>query len=149
MPRIVLIDDEPVLRLTFRHILEQDGHEVLDATNGREGVDLCRQVHPDLVITDLMMPGQAGTKTVEILHDEFPRMPISAMSGAGLEYSDEYHPDPDTFCYVAKPVDKPALLKLVGFMLDNQHAHKRGESTAQARDEPSDSMQSRITKNPK
>ena len=83
--RILIIDDEPVLRMTFRHILEEEGHEVLDAEDGEAGVAMCRESHPDLVITDMIMPKQAGSATVAILTKEFPAMPVIAMSGAGVK----------------------------------------------------------------
>ncbi|GMW03136.1 MAG: hypothetical protein AMXMBFR84_42710 [Candidatus Hydrogenedentota bacterium] len=117
MSRIVLIDDEPVLRLTFRHILERDGHEVWDAEDGRIGVDICRAKVPDLVITDVMMPGQAGLQTVQILKREYPEMPVIVMTGgaipkiSGLGAND--------CAYVMKPVNGPELIKLVHSMLSH------------------------------
>ena len=64
MSRILIIDDEPVLRLTLRYFLEQAGHEIWDAENGRVGVEICRSAHPDLVVTDIMMPEQEGVADV-------------------------------------------------------------------------------------
>lgn len=114
MARIVVIDDEPVLRLTFRYILEQVGHQVWDAENGRVGVEICRTAHPDLVITDMIMPEQEGLETVEILSREFPGMPIIAMSGAGAESPD---PANERVQFVVKPLDRPVLLNLVEQMI--------------------------------
>ena len=119
MSRIVIIDDEPVLRLTFRHILEQDGHTVWDAENGKVGVDLCRHEHPDLVITDIMMPEQEGWETLSILHQEFPAMPVIAMSGAGVVFASNGRQSKSRCRYVEKPVDRPILLGLVHDLLNH------------------------------
>lgn len=116
MARILVIDDEPVLRITFRHILEEEGHEVLDAEDGAEGVDMCRAQHPDLVITDLIMPKLEGTEAVAIMTKEFPAMPVIAMSGAGARPPREWM-NGGQVRFVAKPVDRPALLDLVNKLL--------------------------------
>lgn len=117
MARILVIDDEPVLRITFRHILEEEGHEVLDAEDGVSGVDVCRESHPDLVITDMMMPRREGSETVAILTREFPAMPVIAMSGGDVKAPREWETNGNRVQYVAKPVDGPALLALVARML--------------------------------
>lgn len=117
MSRILIIDDEPALRMTFRHILEQDGHTVWDADNGKTGVDLCRHEHPDLVITDIMMPQQEGWETLSILTKEFPNTPVIAMSGAGGVFAKDGSNTDTHYRYVEKPVDRPMLLGLVHDLL--------------------------------
>jgi DNA-binding NtrC family response regulator len=116
MPRIVVIDDEPVLRLTFRHILEGAGHQVWAAENGRVGLDVCREASPDLVITDMMMPEQEGVETLAILHDEFPSLPVIAMSGGGVMLTAEQQKEWNVH-YVVKPLERPRLLGLVDDVL--------------------------------
>lgn len=138
MSRIVVIDDEPVLRLTFRLILEQDGHEVWDAENGRDGLDICRHERPDLVITDIMMPEQEGTETMSILHDEFPNLPVIAMSGAGIVFAGKGPEVSESYRYVAKPVDGENLLHLVHTLLPDNHSHEREECTAQGEESESE-----------
>jgi DNA-binding NtrC family response regulator len=113
MSRILIIDDEPVLRLTLRYLLEQEGHQVWDAENGRVGVDICRSEHPDLVITDIVMPEQEGVATFEILHQEFPRMPVIAMSGAQAPTTIRTAAASGKLSYVMKPVDTSSLFSLI------------------------------------
>lgn len=131
MSRIVIIEDDPVLRMTFRYFLEEQGYEVRDAENGQAGVAMCRQACPDLVITDMVMPVQEGHETVEILRREFPGVPVIAMSGTRAAEEDERTNDPDAFCYVSKPVEKPVLIKLVDEMLGRRYAHLQGDHVAQ------------------
>ncbi len=109
-----------MLRITFRHFLEEAGHEVLDAEDGLDGVRVCRETQPDLVITDMVMPRQEGAVTVAILAREFPGMPVIAMSGASVGAPREWLEPGGHIKYVAKPVTRPALLDMVNkLLLDN------------------------------
>ena len=81
MARIVLIDDDELIRKTLAHALSEAGHEILSANNGREGADLARAQIPDLLITDLAMP-HAGLAMIRTLRSEFPSLPILAISGS-------------------------------------------------------------------
>lgn len=131
MSRIVIIEDDPVLRMTFRLFLEQQGYEVWVAENGLAGVDMCREIGPDLVITDMIMPVQEGHETVAILKREFPGVPVIVMSAAKVDEGLSRSQDSPAFCYVTKPVDKPALIKLVDDMLGKHYAHLQGDHVAQ------------------
>ena len=83
MAKILLIDDDEPVRLVTRRFLEGAGHDVTEARNGREGVDLYHSGPVDLVITDMIMPEQEGVETVRKLLDESPRLKIIAISGGG------------------------------------------------------------------
>jgi CheY-like chemotaxis protein len=83
LPEIVIIDDDPQMRRLLVRLLKGDGHTVHEATNGGEGVQLFRRVHPVLVITDILMPDQEGIETIQQLRRENPTIPILAISGGG------------------------------------------------------------------
>jgi CheY-like chemotaxis protein len=85
MPRILIIDDEIVIRKVVRRILERAGHEVIDAENGQVGIELFRQHRPDLVITDLIMQVKGGLETIAELRAEFPTVKIIAISGGSMD----------------------------------------------------------------
>jgi two-component system, response regulator PdtaR len=71
--RIAVADDEPDIRDYFQMILPRLGHEVVCvATNGRELVEQCRQTQPDLVITDVRMPGLSGLDAAAEITAERP-----------------------------------------------------------------------------
>jgi DNA-binding response OmpR family regulator len=89
MPRILLIDDDATLRKVMAMAMTLHGHVVVQAGDGREGVKLARSEPFDVVITDLIMPGQEGIETIGILRREFPPLPIIAISG-GLPNSKLY-----------------------------------------------------------
>src|SRR5690606_31135728 len=117
--RILVIDDEPVLRLTFRHLLEQQGYEVSVADNGHAGLEMVRESPPDLVITDLYMPEYDGYATIELLQEEFPDLPIIAMSALIGPSGRQRTVSLGASCCVTKPVDMALLLRMVEGMLKN------------------------------
>ena len=86
MPSVLIIDDEPNIRRMVGALLESEGFEVRDASDGQTGVARALEWEPDLVLLDLMMPGILdGMATLEQLRERFPELPVVMMSGrAGL-----------------------------------------------------------------
>ncbi|MDR9778848.1 response regulator, partial [Rhizobium hidalgonense] len=60
MARILVIDDSPTETYRFREILQRNGHEVLEASNGADGISVARAEVPDLILMDVVMPGING-----------------------------------------------------------------------------------------
>lgn len=83
MARILVVDDEELARFTMREILEGAGHEVEEAKNGAQGISLQRSRRFDVVVTDIIMPEKEGVQTIIELRQEFPSLPIIAISGGG------------------------------------------------------------------
>lgn len=81
MPRILVIDDEPAIRVMVERILTSAGHEVVLAPDGVEGMKQQRAAPAELIITDLFMPNEEGLELIIHLRKEFPNIPIIAMSG--------------------------------------------------------------------
>jgi two-component system chemotaxis response regulator CheY len=81
MARIVVIDDDEQIRETVRRVLESRGHSVEDADQGAGGIAYVAQRAPDLVITDIFMPGQDGIELLLELRKAFPKLKVIAMSG--------------------------------------------------------------------
>lgn len=114
---ILVIDDEPVLRLTFQHILEDEGYRVWVASNGREGLEIFREKRPDLVITDMLMPELDGFGMIDVLRSESPTLPIIVISAMVDQDRMERPVEDGTFCALAKPVDQRLLSDVVRAML--------------------------------
>jgi len=83
MARIIIIDDEKLIRELMRTQLERAGYEVRVAENGVVGADLYRLFPSDLIITDIFMPEKDGVTTIQELVQEFPKVKIIAMTGGG------------------------------------------------------------------
>jgi CheY-like chemotaxis protein len=81
MTRILIIDDDDIIRRMLRLMLTKAGYEVLDAADGIEGIRLFRENDVDLVITDLIMPEKEGIEMIVELKNDFPDVKIIAMSG--------------------------------------------------------------------
>ncbi len=82
--RILTIDDEDVIRQSFRFILEDAGYEVLEAENGRVGLEILEQEHPDLLLVDLRMPEVDGLQVLARTRQAFPDTPVVVVSGTGV-----------------------------------------------------------------
>jgi CheY-like chemotaxis protein len=78
---ILLIDDDGFYRGVLRQILEDGGHEVTEAANGRDGLERFRTQQPDLVITDMRMPGFDGGEVIRRLRATSKDVRILAVSG--------------------------------------------------------------------
>ncbi|MBT3704090.1 MAG: response regulator [Alphaproteobacteria bacterium] len=83
MTSILVIDDDNDFRMIVCAILEGEGYQVDEASEGGEGLDLYRASPTDVVLTDLIMPGQEGVETILELRKDFPKVRIIAMSGGG------------------------------------------------------------------
>lgn len=81
MARILVIDDEPVVRGLFRAVLEQDGHDVEEAADSAAGLAAYAREPADLVIVDLVMPRESGVITMRKLRQRYPDVRILPMTG--------------------------------------------------------------------
>jgi CheY-like chemotaxis protein len=112
---ILLVEDEPSLRMIAREILEENGYRVLDAGGGAEGLEIVRR-HADpihLLITDVVMPGMNGRALAESSTAARPQMKVLYMSG----YTDDVIAqhgvlEPGT-AFLGKPFTAQALLRRV------------------------------------
>jgi two-component system chemotaxis response regulator CheY len=82
MARILVIDDDSLIRETLRRMLEGAGHEVAEAEDGAAGLKAVSAQRPDLVVTDIYMPGKEGIETIRELRQIVPGLKIIAMSGS-------------------------------------------------------------------
>lgn len=87
--RILVIDDDSAVRYTLKNILLGAGFEVMEAPNGKKGLQLFHLNRPDLVITDIIMPEQEGIETIVALKGTCPDAPIVAISGGGSVGSED------------------------------------------------------------
>lgn len=83
MKKILVIDDNAVVRNTITRILQTAGYEVVIANDGLRGVEAFRKEQPDLVISDVIMPEQEGIATIRQILGEKPGTKIIAISGGG------------------------------------------------------------------
>jgi CheY-like chemotaxis protein len=83
---VLLVEDEPAVRAIAARSLERSGYRVLQASGGTAALELVhRHGKPDLVLTDLMMPGIGGAELARRLKERWPALPILLMSGYSVE----------------------------------------------------------------
>lgn len=88
--QILVIEDDRAVRELMLQTLSRAGYNVLSAEDGNEGVNLFRSEHPDLVITDIVMPQKEGFETIMELRKENPDVKVIAMSGGGRHGTEDY-----------------------------------------------------------
>lgn len=82
--RILVIDDDDLVRETICEVIESFNYEVAQARNGTEGLKALNGDRlPDLVITDIIMPGKSGLEIIAEIRKTFPAVKIVAISGGG------------------------------------------------------------------
>jgi DNA-binding NtrC family response regulator len=121
--RILVIDDEPTSLDLLRRILEINGYEVQLAVNGLEGVELFRKNPCDLVITDMVMPKKDGLQTILDLRDDYPDLPVIAISGGGTISKERYLAVAgylDKVVTIAKPFTIESIVKAVEHLLQDR-----------------------------
>jgi len=83
LPRILLVDDEPVVLVLMQRALTEAGYDVLPASNGMEALELAAAAcpHVDAVVTDLQMPQMGGEALAAAVRQADPTLPILFVSG--------------------------------------------------------------------
>jgi CheY-like chemotaxis protein len=114
MAHILLIDDDELLRDTVLQLLELDGHRVVEAASGEQGLKAFAATRGiDCVITDVLMPGIDGTRVVAELRRARPELPIIAISGGRRVLSPAFSLHTASLagatCELAKPFGRKEL----------------------------------------
>jgi len=109
--RILIADDETVVRLIVRRILDRD-YIVLEATNGEEAVEIAKGQKPDLILMDLIMPKMDGyTACSEIKADQATKgIPVVILTAVGHELNKKYAMEMGAEGYLTKPINAQELI---------------------------------------
>jgi CheY-like chemotaxis protein len=110
--RVLLVEDAPFLRYAFGRLLRMHGFEVCEATDGSEALRAVPEFHPQLVLTDLMMPVMDGVELIRRLHGE-PQtadLPVVAITADATDQAERQARDAGAVDVITKPIDLPSLL---------------------------------------
>lgn len=111
---VLVLEDEPATRLLVVEILTAAGYRVTEATSGAEAISKVRTTRPDLVLTDLGVPGIDGYQFIKMLTlGKMHAGPIVVLSGRTTEEDVEAALEAGAHRFVAKPVDRKKLLEAV------------------------------------
>jgi DNA-binding response OmpR family regulator len=104
--KVLIIDDEALIRRSLRRIFEQKGHQVFEAEDGLSGLNKWRTERPELVILDVLMPGLTGPQVLAEIENECRTnakvMLISAYTG---EYDAKRAKEMGADIFIAKPFE--------------------------------------------
>ena len=106
-PRVLLVEDTPFPRYAFGRLLRLHGFDVCEANDGREALDCLAHFHPQLVLTDLMMPVMNGFDLIRALRSD-PKtadVPVVAFTADPTEQTEREARQAGAAEYFTKPVD--------------------------------------------
>lgn len=112
MARVLIVDDSPTETHKLTTILEKNGHAVLTATNGENGVDVAREQRPDVILMDIVMPGLNGFQATRQLSkgDQTAGIPVVIVTTKDQDTDRVWGMRQGARAYLTKPVDEGKLL---------------------------------------
>jgi two-component system cell cycle response regulator CpdR len=119
MARILVVDDEPDVRMYVERALRLDGHEVLSTFDGFMALSALREAPYDLLLTDIAMPGMDGITLSLQTERDFPNMKILLMTGYAHERQRAHNLDELVHEVMTKPFDIETLRARVNAMVGN------------------------------
>lgn len=128
MPGVILVvdDDDPV-RVMLGRLLRTQGYTVVQATSAAEARRSAEQVRPDLVITDIVMPGESGIELRRDLALRWPGLPVILISGYSTDGPAEFASRTRNTLFVQKPFGAEQLLGLVERTLGGGRQDRQGQ----------------------
>jgi len=119
-PKILLVDDEPDLVQVVAMRLQVAGYEVVSAYDGQAGLEKVKEVKPDLVILDLMMPKLDGYKACRLLKfdERTKKIPVLIFTARAQEQDIKLATECGADAYLTKPFEAQVLLEKIKDLLE-------------------------------
>ena len=116
MARILIVDDEPEIRLLLETFLTKKGHQVILGASGEEALEIIsRGEDIDLAVLDDRMPGIKGSEVIEVIRSKGIDFPVIMLTGSANFTSGDVQAD----AFLRKPIDLNDLMEKVGQMLND------------------------------
>lgn len=119
MAKVMIVDDSPTEVHVLQTMLTKNGHEVVVATTGEEGVEMAKTEMPDLVLMDVVMPGMNGFQATRQLskNAETATIPVIMVTTKDQETDKVWAMRQGAKDYIVKPVQEKALIEHVNMVL--------------------------------
>ncbi|MEM7065266.1 MAG: response regulator [Cyanobacteria bacterium P01_B01_bin.77] len=113
--KILVIDDSRVIRMRVRDMLPQGNFEVIEATDGVEGLDAIRNQKPNLIMLDFLLPRMSGLEVFHAIQasPELQKIPLVLMSGRREEVTEKIPGPFDYFEFIQKPFEQKELIEAI------------------------------------
>jgi two-component system cell cycle response regulator DivK len=116
---ILIVEDEPRNLKLLRDLLQRFGYEILEASDGEQGVKLAGEKIPDMILMDIMMPKMDGLEATRIIKadEKTKHIPIIALTSYAMKGDREKTIEAGCDGYIAKPIDIKEVLKAIEHFL--------------------------------
>jgi DNA-binding NtrC family response regulator len=112
--KVLVIDDEDIVRVSCKRVLETDGYSVSLSSSVMEGIKLMETEGFDLLLTDLIMPGLDGFELLKLVRDKWPSLKIVVMTGYGTTEAANKSLELGADDFIKKPFLPEELLLVAG-----------------------------------
>ena len=119
MARILIVDDSSFQRRLLRKFIELEGHEVVEATNGQEGLNIITTTPPDCIFLDLIMPEFNGFELLESLRQQNSSIPSVVITADVQTSTHQQCLDLGAYDIINKPVDSKKIKNTLAKILVN------------------------------
>lgn len=111
--RVVIAEDEALIRMDLREMLEEEGHEVVgEARNGREALDMARRLRPDVIFMDINMPEMSGIEAATEIANESLSPVVMVTAFSQTSYVEEAA-NAGAMAYIVKPFARKDIIPAV------------------------------------
>lgn len=121
-PKVLVVDDELGIRVTFEIFLRDDGYEVATAGDYKEAMERVSETVFDVILADIILEGDSGMRLLREVRKRHPTCPVVMITGCASDESRAEVVDLGAFDYLSKPVVKETLLQIT------RRALERGRS---------------------
>lgn len=137
MEKILIADDEQLMRQLVIDFLKPEGYEILEASDGKEALEIYDKEHPDLILLDVMMPGYDGWTVCREIRRE-STVPVMMLTAKGEEIDQLFAYDLGADEYITKPFSPKILVAKIKALLrrsqNEQETHEADDGVAIDRD---------------
>ncbi|HSH88070.1 MAG: response regulator [Methylophilus sp.] len=119
MAKILIVEDNPINMKLAQLLLETSGHEVLQAVNALDGLDIARTQLPEVILMDIQLPGMDGLTAARLLKDDSKTRDIKiiALTAFAMKGDEEKMRNAGCDGYIAKPIRYKEFLETVDGLL--------------------------------
>lgn len=119
--KILIVDDQPNMRLLLKITLSGEGYELFEANDGLSALEIAKEIKPDLIIMDVMMPGMDGYTAMERIASipQLKDVPFFIITAKDTRIYKEFSANAGAVYHLTKPFDPVNILQKVNEVFNN------------------------------